>query len=160
MARAEGKAGSGEHGPAGRMRRGEVRILLLAALLSGPAHGYELMRKLEEKSDGRWRPSAGSVYPSLQLLEEQGLVRSSETDGRKVYEITPEGRRLADGKLLRGLAQGDGPSQHQQAVRDAVDQFHLATKQVVIAGSPAQLDQAAEIIDTARRALYRLLAGE
>jgi DNA-binding PadR family transcriptional regulator len=150
----------GLHGRGGHIRRGDVRNLLLAALLSGSAHGYELMRRLEEESDGRWRPSPGSVYPSLQLLEEQGLVKSREGGGRKIYDLTPHGRQQADGELLQGLARGNGPSAHHLAVREAVDQLHMATKQVVISGSPAQLEQAVEIIQSARRAIYQLLATE
>lgn len=152
-----------EHGQGpsgGRARRGDVRSLLLAALLAGPAHGYELMRRLEEASDGRWRPSPGSVYPSLQLLEEQDLVGTSQGEGRKTYDLTPEGRQQADASLLRGLARDDGPGGTNQALRDALGQLHLATKQVVIAGSSADADQALEILQTARRALYRLLATE
>jgi DNA-binding PadR family transcriptional regulator len=147
----------GERGPGGRMRRGDTRNLLLAALLSGPAHGYELMRRLEEKSDGRWRPSPGSVYPSLQLLEEQALIGSSEAGGRKVYELTPEGRQQADGELLHGLARGNEAG---GALRDALGQLHLATRQVVVAGGPADAEQALKILHDARRALYQLLAKE
>jgi DNA-binding PadR family transcriptional regulator len=154
------RSGRGEGGPRGRMGRGDVRNLLLAALLSGPGHGYELMRRLEERSDGRWRPSPGSVYPSLQLLEEQGLVRSSEVEGRNVFDLTAEGQQQADGELLRGLAGDDGPSEHSHALRDAVGQLHMAVKQIRVAGDPAQIEQAAEIIHGARRAIYRLLASK
>ncbi len=149
-----------EHGPGGRVRRGDVRNFLLAALLSGPAHGYELMRRLEEKSGGRWRPSPGSLYPSLQMLEEQGLLLSREAEGRKVYELTPEGREQADARLLRSLAREDKSGEQKHALRDAVGQLHLAAKQVGVAGDPTQIEQAVEIIQTARRALYQLLASQ
>src|SRR3954454_14527614 len=76
----------GPYGPRGegRIRRGDVRGLLLAGLLDGPAHGYELMGRLEEQSGGRWRPSPGSVYPQLQQLQDEGLVRAVDHDGRKI----------------------------------------------------------------------------
>src|SRR5262245_59324577 len=79
----------------GRMRRGDIRTALLAALSEGPGHGYDIMQALEEKSGGAWRPSPGSVYPTLQLLEDEGLVRSFERDGKRIYEITDAGREEA-----------------------------------------------------------------
>ena len=65
----------------GRRRRGDIRTALLAVLAEGSGHGYELMQRIEDKSEGAWRPSPGSVYPSLQLLEDEGLVRSFEREG-------------------------------------------------------------------------------
>src|SRR3954465_6595527 len=75
-----------------RMRRGQIRTALLAVLAEEPGHGYDVMQKLEDKTGGAWRPSPGSVYPTLQLLEDEGLVRSTERDGKRVFEITDEGR--------------------------------------------------------------------
>src|SRR5437870_6495489 len=74
------------------MARRGVRPAILAVLLDRPMHGYQVIQELEERSGGRWRPSAGSVYPTLQQLEDEGLVRSSEVDGRRVYSLTDEGR--------------------------------------------------------------------
>jgi DNA-binding PadR family transcriptional regulator len=142
------------------MRRGDVRNLLMAALLSGPAHGYELMRRLEDESRGRWRPSPGSVYPILQLLEEQGLVRSSEDTGRRVYELTPQGRRQADRRTLRDLSQAEGPGDAQRALGEAVRQLEDAARQVGLVGTPAQVEKAEETVRRARQALYRLLAED
>ena len=85
-----------EHGHGGgRRRRGDIRTAVLAALEESPAHGYEIIQRFEEKTAGMWRPSAGSIYPTLQLLEDEGLVRSYERDGKKVYELTDEGRAAA-----------------------------------------------------------------
>jgi DNA-binding PadR family transcriptional regulator len=142
------------------MRRGDVRFLLLAALLAGPAHGYELIRRLEEESGGRWRPSPGSVYPSLQLLEEEGLVRSTDEDGRKVYDLTGAGRLQADMSRLHDLIHGDGPSEAQHALRDALGQVRDAARQVGAVGTPSQIEQAAEILKGARQAMYLLLAND
>ena len=75
----------------GRMRRGDIRTAVLAILAEEPGHGYEVMQRLEEKSGGAWRPSPGSVYPMLQLLEDEGLVRSTERDGKRVFEVTDAG---------------------------------------------------------------------
>src|SRR6202034_3143868 len=90
-----GSVGRG-FGPGRRMRRGDIRPLLMRALASGgPGHGYELMGRLEELSGGAWRPSPGSVYPTLQLLEDEGVIRSTETEGRRVYELTETGQAEA-----------------------------------------------------------------
>ncbi|MEZ4417168.1 MAG: PadR family transcriptional regulator [Gemmatimonadota bacterium] len=72
--------------------QGEVRLALLSLLADEPAHGYELMKRLEERSGGMYRASAGTIYPVLQQLEDEGLVRLSEEDGKKVYHLTPSGR--------------------------------------------------------------------
>jgi DNA-binding PadR family transcriptional regulator len=72
---------------------GELRLALLSLLGDGPQHGYELMRQLEERSGGLYRASAGSVYPTLQQLEDEGLARSEAVDGKRVYRLTPDGER-------------------------------------------------------------------
>src|ERR1700691_5885377 len=84
-----------------RMRRGDIRTALLVALGDGPAHGYELISRLEQKSGGTWRPSPGSVYPTLQLFEDEGLVHSEERDGKRVYELTDAGRAEAADRVAR-----------------------------------------------------------
>src|SRR5262245_53094487 len=81
----------------GRMRRGDIRTSLLAILEEGPGHGYELIQRLEEKSDGAWRPSPGSVYPTLQMLEDEGLVRSVERDGRRIFGLTEDRKSVCRG---------------------------------------------------------------
>src|SRR5437763_15200689 len=85
-----GRFGAGHghpHGPR-RMRRGDIRTAVLAVLSEGPGHGYDVMQRLEDKTEGAWRPSPGSVYPTLQLLADEGLARSVERDGKRVYELT------------------------------------------------------------------------
>src|SRR5262245_53359556 len=79
----------------GRMRRGDIRTALLAVLAEAPGHGYEVMQRLEEKSGGAWRPSPGSVYPTLQQLQDEGLVTSTERDGKRIFELTDAGRAEA-----------------------------------------------------------------
>src|SRR3954471_12060662 len=80
--------GRGRH----RVRRGDVRSAVLALLDDRPMHGYEMITELDERTGGRWRPSAGSIYPTLQLLEDEGLVTAEEVDGRKVYSLTDSGK--------------------------------------------------------------------
>jgi len=92
-------------GPGGGPRRhrrgrwfesGEMRLVILRLIREKPRHGYEVIKALEERMGGCYTPSAGSVYPTLQMLEDQGYVRVVEEDGKKVYHITPEGERFLD----------------------------------------------------------------
>src|SRR6187455_1171809 len=85
--------GRGRH----RVRRGDVRSAILALLDDRPMHGYEMITELEERTGGAWRPSAGSIYPTLQLLEDEGLVRAEDVEGKRVFSLTDAGReRLAE----------------------------------------------------------------
>ena len=142
------------------MRRGDMRGVLLTALLDGPAHGYEIITRLDERSGGIWRPSAGSVYPTLQLLEEEGKVTGREDAGKRVYELTDEGRVEAEAAKSRPSWGGDGPSEPHRALRRGIGQLAMAARQVVMAGDEAQVEQAVTVIAEARQRLYRLLAGD
>jgi hypothetical protein len=92
--------GGGFGGPGGRFgrgrkaRRGDIRTAALLLLAEEPRNGYQIMQEVQERSDGVWRPSPGSVYPALQQLEDEGLIRSSEAGGGtgKVFELTDAGR--------------------------------------------------------------------
>ncbi len=91
----------GRHGMWGGFRtrffaRGELRLALLSLLAEGPKHGYELMKQLEARSGGLYRASAGSVYPTLQQLEDEGLARSESRDGKRVYQLSDEGREIVE----------------------------------------------------------------
>ena len=79
-----------------RMGRGDVRAAVLAILAEKPMHGYQIMSEIEARSGGAWKPSPGSVYPTLQLLADVGLIRAEESNGRKTYSLTEEGRLVAD----------------------------------------------------------------
>src|SRR3982751_3398034 len=78
-----------------RMRRGDIKFHLLEILKEGPRHGYEIIGELEKRSGG-YRPSPGSVYPTLQMLEEGGYLTSEQIEGKKVYTITGEGLKLLE----------------------------------------------------------------
>jgi DNA-binding PadR family transcriptional regulator len=143
------------------MRRGDVRSALLIALLDGPAHGYELIQALETKTGGRWRPSAGSVYPSLQMLTDEGLVTSTEQDGKRVFAITDAGREKANEWIEEKGYPWDAMDRgraDQVGLRTAVRDLHLAAKQVGVTGSTEAIERATEILSKARKDLYRLLA--
>jgi DNA-binding PadR family transcriptional regulator len=152
--------GHGRHGgPAGwpRMRRGQVRAAILAVVLEEPRHGYDVIQALEARSGGAWRPSAGSVYPTLQQLEDEGLATSEERDGKRVYSLTEAGRQAAQ----ESADSGDGEpfaSTERRGLRAEVMQLHAAARQVGAAGDTEQIDKAVAIVSEARRALYRLLA--
>ena len=157
-----GRRRGGGRGRGGRMRRGEIRSALLAVLTEAPGHGYEIMQRLEDKSGGAWRPSPGSVYPTLQMLEDEGLVRSVEADGKRVYELTEAGRTESERRTEAAggppWALGDRPNSSVGRLREAVMQVHAAARQVAHAGDDANIDRAVEIVRGARKELYRLLA--
>jgi DNA-binding PadR family transcriptional regulator len=140
-----------------RMRRGDIRTALLVALGDGPGHGYELISRLEEKSGGAWRPSPGSVYPTLQLFEDEGLVKVEERDGKRVYALTDAGRTEAAARVEQHGAtpwetepEGDTPN---RALRNAA-------KQVAQTADAAQIDRAATAIRAASKELYQILSED
>jgi len=158
-----GHGGRGHHhggGPSeGRVRRGDMRGLLLAGLLDGPAHGYELMQRLEERTGGRWRPSPGSVYPMLQQLEDEGLATQSEQAGRKVYSLTDAAREEADPDIVEQIMGDSGDDIAAiKALMGELKPLHLAARQIAQSRDAALNERAAEIVRDARQKLYRLLA--
>jgi DNA-binding PadR family transcriptional regulator len=144
-----------------RMRRGRVPDLLLAALLDGPAHGYELMDRLEALSGGNWRPSPGSVYPLLQAFEDQGFVERQESQGRRIFALTDAGRAEATARRTGADPAAFPVDSHHSQLRAEVEQLRAAAKQVASAAtSEREIEAAAAIVRTARQALYRLLAEQ
>jgi len=147
-----------------RMRRGDVRAAVLVLLAEEPRNGYGLMQEIERRSDGVWRPSPGSVYPALALLEDEGLVRTTEEDGRKVFTLTDAGRTHVEehrdelGEPWAGLS--DEVGEGRLELRSLVGQLGAAAMQVAAAGDDAHVEQARKVLADARRALYRILAGE
>jgi DNA-binding PadR family transcriptional regulator len=165
-----GRRGSREYGFPGfgptrgpRARRGDVRAALLVLLAEEPRNGYQLMQEIEQRSDGIWRPSPGSVYPALQQLEDEGLVRVAP-EGRKAYELTDEGRAHVEQNAERlGAPWDDVKGDVGEGARDLMDagrQFGVALFQVLHSGTDAQRDEAKEVLNEARRKLYRILADE
>jgi DNA-binding PadR family transcriptional regulator len=142
------------------MRRGDIRLALLGALAEGDAHGYELIGHLEQRSAGVWRPSAGSVYPTLGLLEEEGLIVGRDEGGKRVFSLTDLGRAEAERSGSRTLWEEPGGGRGRRDLRDAVQQLALAARQVSVAGDDAQIEAAKAILADGRSRLYRLLAGD
>jgi len=146
------------------MRRGDIRTALLGALTDGPAHGYEIIGRLEDKSGGMWRPSPGSVYPTLQLFEDEGLVRSEQRDGKRVYELTDAGQTEAAERAERfGNApwENDVESARELAVlmKSAV-QLLAAAKQIARQGDPSQMERATTLVRATGKELYKILAED
>jgi len=131
-------------------------------LAEKPLHGYEVIRELEERSGGMWSPSPGSVYPTLQMLEDESLVTSEEQDGKKVYSVTDAGRTELQGRRER--AGGADPWDHGGVpegfakLREAGFQLAGAAMQVARAGDQEQVEKATQILTEARRKIYEVLA--
>jgi DNA-binding PadR family transcriptional regulator len=143
----------------GGMRRGEIRPLILAVLVQKPMHGYEVIGALEAQSGGRWRPSAGSVYPTLQQLADEGLVTSQEVDGRRTYTLTDAGREAAASNPAP-RPWTDGASDGEPDLMQLFRQLAAAVAQVDRMGSAQARREATRILADARRQVYRLLADD
>ncbi|MFH8726903.1 PadR family transcriptional regulator [Streptomyces termitum] len=152
----------GRGGGRGRARRGDVRASILALLKDRPMHGYEMIQEIGERSGGAWKPSPGSVYPTLQMLEDEGLIVSASEGGKKLFSLTDTGREEAG-------AAPDAPWEEvgRGVDREALDEARQAGSglmeafgQVWRTGSPEQRRKAVELIGETRKKLYLILAGE
>ena len=146
-----------------RARRGDVRAALLVLLAEEPRNGYGLMQEIERRSGGGWRPSPGSVYPALQQLEDEGLVRADEGGGRRLFHLTDEGRTyVSEHESELGTPWEDvaGGGEQVAELRTLIFGVGAAVMQVVQAGTEEQVTAAAKVLEDARRALYRILAED
>jgi DNA-binding PadR family transcriptional regulator len=162
-----GPSGSPGWGPHrrgfGRARRGDVRLVLLRLLAEEPRNGYQLIQAIEERSEGLWRPSPGSVYPTLAQLEDQGLIRAADSEGTRRFEITDAGRADLEGRADEPdpwAASADDVENPLSELAPLVIQIGKATLQVASVGGRAQRDQARALLAETRRALYRILAED
>lgn len=156
-ARGRGR-GHDRHGRGRRSRRGDVRAAILALLLERPMHGYEMIQEIKERSGDLWRPSPGSVYPTLQLLADEGLINDEGQGSRRLYALTDEGRTAAEAietPPWEEIARDADP--RDVNLRDAIGQLMGATMQVVQAANDEQKKRAVEVLNTARRELYSIL---
>ncbi|MGW5359513.1 PadR family transcriptional regulator [Actinopolymorpha pittospori] len=146
-----------------RARRGDVRagILHLLASTERPMHGYEMIRELQERSGGAWRPSAGSIYPTLQLLEDEGLVTSTEEGGKRLYSLTDAGREHVEGHGNAPWEEFVEPSDSPwHELRRAGMGLMAAAMQGAQAANEDQLHRIADTLREARSKIYRILGED
>lgn len=154
--------GGGRRGPGAR--RGAIRAAALLVLADGPLNGYQLMQELEARSGGVWRPSPGSVYPTLAQLEDEGLIEAVEDGGRKLWSLTDAGTSHLDERREQfgtpwAPETGEGADELRR-LRHAQRALKVAAEQVGHTGTSEQLTAAREVLEEARRGLYRVLAEE
>lgn len=143
-----------------KVSRGDVRIAALYLLSEEPMHGYQIMQELAERTGGVWSPSPGSIYPTLQQLEDEGLVSSEKRDGKKVYHLTDSGRAEVDADEAGPPWEALGIDAGLMELRDLAFQLGGAVMQIADAGTDQQVDAAKEILADTRSQLYRLLGDE
>lgn len=150
-----------DRGP--RARRGDVRAAILVLLDEEPRNGYQLMQELERRSQGAWRPSSGSVYPTLSQLEDEGLVAATKDESNRIYRLTERGKSYVAkhrdelGTPWEVETQGHDP---RWELMNLMREIGPALGQVMKFGTPEQVAEARRIMTEARRALYRLLADD
>lgn len=157
-----GPRGRGGRGPRGRGRRGDVRAAILTLLTERPMHGYEMTQEIAARSNDLWKPSPGSVYPTLQLLVDEGLITPTESEGsKKTFELTAEGRTAAaaiETAPWDEIAEDADPNAVN--LRAALGQLFGAVGQAAHAASSDQQQRILDIVNTARREIYQILGEE
>lgn len=144
-----------------RTKRGNVRAAILALLSERPMHGYEMIQELESRTGGLWRPSPGSVYPTLQLLEDEGLITGTESSGRRLFSLADTGRAEAGRRQTLPWEEiTEDAGQAATQVHQAVGQLMMALRQVMTAGGEEQRTRALDVVNDARRRLYGILADD
>jgi len=157
-----GGRGRGHGGRGHRGKRGDVRAAILTLLAQRPMHGYEMIQEIAERSENLWRPSPGSVYPTLQLLVDEGLIAATESEGsKKLFELTDEGRTAAE-KIetppWEEITEGAEPGHVN--LRSAVTQLMGAVAQSAYAATEEQQERVIDIVNNARREIYGILGEE
>ncbi len=150
--------------PGKRARRGDVRAGILALLAEQPRNGYQIMQELEQRSHGMWRPSPGSVYPALQQLEDEGLVRVHESGGGRVFMLTEQGQAYVkehpEEVTAPWEAMGSAAGEEVLDFMNLMRSIGTAAMQISTGGTTTQAAEARKVLAEARRALYRILAED
>jgi len=157
-----GPRGRRRGGPGRRGRRGDVRAAILVLLAERPMHGYEMIQEVAERSQDLWRPSPGSVYPTLQLLVDEGLITGSETEGsKKLFELTDAGKAAAEKVETPPWDEiADGVDPAHLNLRAAVGQLFGAVAQSAHAATTEQQQRIIDIVNNARREIYTILGED
>ena len=153
-------AGHGGHGRRGR--RGDVRAAILVLLAERPMHGYEIIQQVAERSQDLWKPSPGSVYPTLQLLVDEGLIVSTESDGsKKLFALTDAGQEAAEQVATPPWEEiADGVDPAHLKLRTSVGQLFGAVAQSAHAANEEQQRRILDIVNNARREIYAILGED
>jgi len=151
--------GPGWHMPHGRVQRGDMSPIILHVLKEKSMHGYEIIRTLEERTHGFWRPSAGSVYPTLQLLEEQELIVGKEEGGKKIYSVTDRGlKEVGENPFQHPLVRRRHSAGQFNELREIFPDIIKTLKTIAFSGSESELKEAKKILEETRRQLHDLQA--
>jgi DNA-binding PadR family transcriptional regulator len=164
-----GPGGFGPFGPGGfgfrrgpRARRGDIRAAILALLKEEPRNGYQIMQELKQRSQGVWNPSPGSVYPALQLLEDERLIANEDGAGGRIYALTSQGKAYvkehADEIAAPWEALSNAAGDVFVEMMSLFHQLGAAAMQVVQAGNAVQIAKAKKVLVATRRSLYEILA--
>jgi DNA-binding PadR family transcriptional regulator len=148
-----------------RARRGDVRAAILDLLAEGNSwNGYQIIQEIAERTHGVWRASAGSVYPALQQLEDEGLISPEGEGRRRLYTLTDEGRAYAEAhadELRRSWDAAAGMADEAAfELGDMIRQLMMAVMEVRRSGSSSQIAEARRVLTEARRSMYRILAED
>jgi DNA-binding PadR family transcriptional regulator len=149
----------------GRAGRGDVRAAIISLLSEGALNGYQIIQEINERTDGLWRVSSGSVYPTISQLEDEGLIEPTDGNGRRLFALTRAGREYA-GQNAEQLARlwtagaEDARLGEMLQYRDLIAGLAAATQQVYQVGTQAQREQAKQVLTRARQSLYKLLAAD
>jgi DNA-binding PadR family transcriptional regulator len=144
-----------------RVRRGDVRLAIIDVLAVEPMNGYQVIQQIAERTNGGWKPSPGSVYPTLQQLQDEGLVAEAGEGGRRVFELTDEGRAYVEShldELAETWRAFDDERPSPDDLRPLIGQVLGACWQVATTGTMPQQTEALEILRDTRQRLFRLLA--
>jgi DNA-binding PadR family transcriptional regulator len=167
---------SGRHGYRGssgdgwgdepRTRRGEIKFILLGLLSDRPQHGYELIKEMEARGGGFRRLSPGSVYPTLQMLEDAGYLTSELVEGKRVYTITESGRQFLSDRPQQSRSKSDRDRSTESKPSELIELRHTLTEvndavvQVARGGSLEQANRVRDLLAQVKREIYKLLAEQ
>jgi DNA-binding PadR family transcriptional regulator len=146
------------------VRRGDVRAAILDVLATEQMNGYQVIQRIAERSGGVWKPSPGSVYPTVQQLEDEGLVSASETQGRRLLGLTDAGREYVAqhpdelAATWQPFREEKPTGTGERDLKAVIGQVMSAVWQLATNGSSRQRAQAVEILADTRRRLYGILA--
>ena len=149
----------------GRAGRGDVRAAIISLLSEEPRNGYQIIQEINERTGGLWRVSSGSVYPAIAQLEDEGLIEPTDGNGRKLFTLTAAGREHAEQNAEHLATLWEAGAEDARLTeflryRELIGQLISATRQVDEVGTPAQREEAKQVLTRARQALYKILAAD